>query len=279
MVLAGVGTLVRVFIGQILFAVDDKEGEAAEQACAGDGVAGLEVGEDAVTQRPARDGHLDLDVVRGERVEVEFGELRLAGLDARDTDARDRVPFGLHPGTGVPMKGAVMTTVPPYDGTIFLNGNIITTTDPTTLLNVTDAGQGRRVMFDRRINGATYFDAYLFNAKFDDGLAAEIQVNPAEGLLTSLGAFGPGGDFRLALARGLGQQVGVDAGAEAAMSGSSARKRSRTDPMRVASYSCCQGERVGAGGGMCGLLIVELRRRGRKVYTLERLLIYRPAAE
>jgi hypothetical protein len=79
------------------------------------------------------------------------------------------------------MKGAVMTTVPPYDGTIFFNGNIITTTDPTTLLSVTDAGQGRRAMFDRRINGATYFDAYLFNAKFDDGLAAEIQVNPEFG--------------------------------------------------------------------------------------------------
>ena len=78
-----------------------------------------------------------------------------------------------------------MTTNPPYAGTLDLaaasNGNIITAADPTTLLSVTDAGQGRRVMFDRRINGATYFDAYLFNAKFDDGLAAEIQVNPEFG--------------------------------------------------------------------------------------------------
>jgi hypothetical protein len=83
-VLVGVGTLVRVFIVRILFAVDDKEGEAAEQTCAGDGLAGLEVGEEAVAQRPPRDGHLDIDVVRGEHIEVEVGELRLARLDAGD---------------------------------------------------------------------------------------------------------------------------------------------------------------------------------------------------
>ena len=46
--------------------------------------AGLEVGEDAVTQRPTRDGHFDVDVVGRECVEVELGELRLAGLDARE---------------------------------------------------------------------------------------------------------------------------------------------------------------------------------------------------
>lgn len=35
-------------------------------------------------------------------------------------------------------------------------------------------------MFDRR-RGPAEFDAFLFNAKFDDGLAAEIQVNPEFG--------------------------------------------------------------------------------------------------
>ena len=140
LVLAGVGTLVRVCIGRVLFAVDDEEGEAAEQACAGDRLAGLEVGEEAVAQWPPRDGHLDLDVVRGERVEVEVGELRLAGLDARDK-------VGL--------------------------------------------GQAR--------------DAREVHQREGGG---------AEGLLASLGAIGPAGDLRLALARGLGQQVGVDAGAD-----------------------------------------------------------------
>jgi hypothetical protein len=79
------------------------------------------------------------------------------------------------------MKGAVMTTDPPYDGTIFLDGNIITAADPTAFLSVTDAGQAKRPMFDRRLNDWKNFDAYLFNAKFDDGLAAEIQVNPEFG--------------------------------------------------------------------------------------------------
>ena len=125
----GAGNLVRVFIGRILFAVDDEEGEAAEQARAGDCLAGLEVGEEAVAQRPPRDGHLDL--VRGERVEVEFGELRLAGLDARD-----KVGFG----------------------------------------------QAR-----------------------DVGEVHQREGGGAEGLLTSLGAFGPGGDLRLALVCGLDQ--------------------------------------------------------------------------
>jgi hypothetical protein len=62
-----------VFIGRILFAVDDKEGEAAKQARAGDCPTGLEIGEDAVTQRPTRDGHLDLNIVGGKCVNVEFG--------------------------------------------------------------------------------------------------------------------------------------------------------------------------------------------------------------
>jgi hypothetical protein len=79
------------------------------------------------------------------------------------------------------MKGAVMATDPPYDGTIFLDRKIITAADPTAFLSVTDAGQAERLMFDRRLDDFKNFNAYLFNAKFDDGLAAEIQVNPEFG--------------------------------------------------------------------------------------------------
>lgn len=70
---------------------------------------------------------------------------------------------------------------PPYSGTIFIDPDIITSDDPTTLLNVTAAGQGERTMFDRRINDWITVQAYLFNATFDDGLSAEIQVNPEFG--------------------------------------------------------------------------------------------------
>ena len=74
-----------------------------------------------------------------------------------------------------------MATEPPYKGTIYLDGKIITTADPTAFLSVTDAGQADRSMFDRRLDGWKSLNAYLFNAKFDDGLAAEIQVNPEFG--------------------------------------------------------------------------------------------------
>jgi hypothetical protein len=74
-----------------------------------------------------------------------------------------------------------MATDPPYSGTIHLDGKIITTADPTAFLSVTDAGQAERSMFDRRLDAYKTFNAYLFNAKFDDGLAAEIRVNPEFG--------------------------------------------------------------------------------------------------
>lgn len=70
---------------------------------------------------------------------------------------------------------------PPYNGTIFIAGNIITADDPTAFVSITDAGHGERVMFDRRLNTFKKFDAYLFDAKFDDKLAAQIQVNPEFG--------------------------------------------------------------------------------------------------
>jgi len=71
--------------------------------------------------------------------------------------------------------------IPPFSGTIFIDPDIITASDPTTFLNVVYAGQGLRTMFDRRVNGLITVNAYLFNASFADGLAAEIQVNPEFG--------------------------------------------------------------------------------------------------
>ena len=72
-------------------------------------------------------------------------------------------------------------TAPPFQGTIFIDPDIITASDPTTLVSLTASGRGSRTMFDRRVNNWTTVDAYLFNATFDDGLVSEVQVNPEFG--------------------------------------------------------------------------------------------------
>src|SRR5262245_16906527 len=70
---------------------------------------------------------------------------------------------------------------PPFSGTIFIAPDIITASDPTAFTNMTYAGRGTRLMYDRRVNAFTNLNAYLFNARFDDGLATELQVNPEFG--------------------------------------------------------------------------------------------------
>lgn len=74
---------------------------------------------------------------------------------------------------------------PPFGGTIFLDPDIITASDPTTFQDAPYAGQGMRTMYDRRVNNWVTINAYLFNASFDDGLTAEIQVNPEFGSSTA----------------------------------------------------------------------------------------------
>ena len=57
-------------------------------------------------------------------------------------------------------------------------------------------------------------DKVGFGQARDAGDIHQREGGGAEGLLTSLGAFGPGGDLVPTLARGLGEQIGVDAGAD-----------------------------------------------------------------
>ncbi|MDA0329063.1 MAG: hypothetical protein O2958_08660 [Gemmatimonadetes bacterium] len=79
-----------------------------------------------------------------------------------------------------PGSGPLLPTPidPPFGGTIFIDPDIVTAADPTTFTGLTYAGQGMRTMFDRRVNGWISVDAYLFDATFDDGRTAEVQVNP-----------------------------------------------------------------------------------------------------
>jgi hypothetical protein len=68
---------------------------------------------------------------------------------------------------------------PPFDGTIFITGNIITSEDPSTFENIEYKGTGTREMYDRRNGGAWItLEAYLFDTTFSDGLKTEIQINP-----------------------------------------------------------------------------------------------------
>ena len=76
---------------------------------------------------------------------------------------------------------APVVTRPPFEGTIFIDPDIITPSDPTTFQDLSVAGQGSRTMFDRRVDGWITVEAHLFNANFDDGLSIEIQVNPEFG--------------------------------------------------------------------------------------------------
>ena len=68
---------------------------------------------------------------------------------------------------------------PPFDGTIFITGDIITSTDPSLFNEIEYKGTGSRQMFDRR-NGGSFnnVEPYLFDTSFTDGLKTEIQINP-----------------------------------------------------------------------------------------------------
>ena len=76
---------------------------------------------------------------------------------------------------------SLLQAAPPFSGTIFIDPDIIIPSDPSTFEGASYAGQGSRLMFDRRVNNFVTVNAYLFNARFDDGLTSEIQVNPEFG--------------------------------------------------------------------------------------------------
>jgi len=66
---------------------------------------------------------------------------------------------------------------PPFNGTIFLDPDIITDSDYSTFISLSYLGQDFRTMFDRRVNDWITITPFLFNATFDDDLSIEIQVN------------------------------------------------------------------------------------------------------
>ena len=78
-------------------------------------------------------------------------------------------------------KECIALENPPFGGTIFIDPDIITPTDPTTFISLTYNGQASRIMFDRRENNWVTLNPYLFPSEYDDGITIEIQVNPEFG--------------------------------------------------------------------------------------------------
>ena len=72
------------------------------------------------------------------------------------------------------------TGIPPFDGTVFISPQLITTSDPSSLVDVTYTGRGMRDVFDRRVDRWITVDAYLFDARYTWG-NVEFQVNPEFG--------------------------------------------------------------------------------------------------
>lgn len=70
---------------------------------------------------------------------------------------------------------------PPFSGTAYLSTTIITPADPSALLGITYTGMGTRLVYDRRVNRFERISVHLFDARFDDGLDSEVQVNPEFG--------------------------------------------------------------------------------------------------
>lgn len=72
---------------------------------------------------------------------------------------------------------ALVNAGPPFSGTILLDGDVITDQDLTSYLGMEFKGQENRQMYDRRVSEWIINKAFLFQARFDDGLEIEVQVN------------------------------------------------------------------------------------------------------
>ena len=83
------------------------------------------------------------------------------------------------PTTGRLTPTVIPTSIPPYEGTLWIRNSseIINESDPTLFDTLTKISDGPRKMFDRR-NGWITVTPFLFEAIFTDGQSIEVQVNP-----------------------------------------------------------------------------------------------------
>lgn len=70
---------------------------------------------------------------------------------------------------------------PPFSGTIFLDPDIVTASDPSAFWGISYTGIGRRQVYDRRVNAFVNMDMHLARATYYDNRSIEVQVNPEFG--------------------------------------------------------------------------------------------------
>ena len=75
---------------------------------------------------------------------------------------------------------AIRSDDAPYNGTVFLEPDLITDADPTSLQSVTYIGRGERSVYDYRPAAWTTVNAYLFSVSYGH-VELEFQVNPEFG--------------------------------------------------------------------------------------------------
>lgn len=66
----------------------------------------------------------------------------------------------------------------PYTGTIFVDSDIIISSDSSALIDVAYSGQEIKTIFDRRANDWITINAFIFEVIWNDGLMSEAVINP-----------------------------------------------------------------------------------------------------
>ena len=73
---------------------------------------------------------------------------------------------------------SIFAEEPPYHGTIFLEPNIINSSDPSSFDSLNSIGKQEKTVFDRRVNNWTTIHAYLYKVIWKDDLSSIAVVNP-----------------------------------------------------------------------------------------------------
>ena len=96
----------------------------------------------------------------------------------REPDRDDTDDGNGHDGNDTDDDEPSVSTGPPFQGTVFMTPAVITRSDPTRLRDVTNAGRGKRPVFDRRDGAWTTEEVHLFDVQYAArGSTVEFQVN------------------------------------------------------------------------------------------------------